>query len=108
MAQKRKISEKEWKQLVPLMESFASITTEIAYAVLVKGESQVDVAARKKRSKQNIGMAVKRVWELYQNTPLVSEGEQLKLVSVWLPESYAEKVMEEALKYSINKDKKDG
>ncbi|EGK7500121.1 ArdK family transcriptional regulator [Escherichia coli] len=103
MAQKRKISDAEWARLLPLMESFASVTTEIAYAVLVKGESQVDVAARKQRTKQSIGMAVKRVWDLYQNTPLEADkGEQLKLVNVWLPEAYAEKVMKEALKYPIN------
>ena len=103
MAQKRKISHAEWARLLPLMESFASVTTEIAYAVLVKGESQVDVAARKQRTKQSIGMAVKRVWDLYQNTPLEADkGEQLQLVNVWLPEAYAEKVMKEALKYPIN------
>ena len=50
MAQKRQISEKEWENLLPLMETFATVTTDIAYAVLVKGESQVDVAARKNLS----------------------------------------------------------
>lgn len=103
MAQKRKISEKEWQNLLPLMETFASVTTEIGYAVLVKGESQVGVAARKERSKQSIGMAVKRVWDLYQTSSLSADkGEQLKLVNVWLPESYAQQVLKEAAKYSIN------
>lgn len=106
MAQKRQISEKEWQNLLPLMETFASVTTEIAYSVLVKGESQVDVAARKKRSKQSIGMAVKRVWELYQAASLnSSEGNALKLVNVWLPEAYAKDVLKEAAKYPINNDK---
>jgi hypothetical protein len=106
MAQKRKISEQEWLRLLPLMESFASVTTDIAYAVLVKGESQVDVAAQKNRSKQSIGMAVKRVWECYQNASLAAEqGEPLKLVNVWLPEAYAEQVMKEASKYPINTGK---
>lgn len=106
MAQKRKISEKEWQRLLPLMESFASVTTDVAYAVLVKGESQVDVAARKNRSKQSIAISVKRVWEVYQNAPLAAEqGEPLRLVNVWLPEKYAEQVMKEASKYAINEEK---
>lgn len=109
MAQKRQISEKEWENLLPLMETFATVTTDIAYAVLVKGESQVDVAARKNRSKQSIGMAVKRVWELYQNATLnADKGEPLKLVNVWLPESYAQKILKEAGKYSINDRKLTG
>jgi len=106
MAQKRKISEREWQSLLPLMETFASVTTDIAYSVLVKGESQVDVAARKIRSKQSIGMAVKRVWELYQNASIsANEGNRLKLVNVWLPESFAKEVLKEAAKHSINYEK---
>ncbi len=38
MAQKNRISETEWKQLLPQMASFAHITTDIGYSVLVKGE----------------------------------------------------------------------
>lgn len=106
MAQKRKISEQEWQRLLPLMESFASVTTDVAYAVLVKGESQVEVAARKNRSKQSIAISVKRVWEFYQNATLSAEkGEPLRLVNVWLPEKYAEQVMIEASKYAINEEK---
>jgi hypothetical protein len=39
MAQKNRISETEWKQLLPQMASFAHITTDIGYSVLVKGEN---------------------------------------------------------------------
>ena len=34
MAQKNRISETEWKQLLPQMASFAHITTDIGYSVL--------------------------------------------------------------------------
>ncbi|MBE0003251.1 ArdK family transcriptional regulator, partial [Escherichia coli] len=51
MAQKNRISETEWKQLLPQMASFAHITTDIGYSVLVKGEKSSDVAMRVGRSK---------------------------------------------------------
>ncbi|MDX7213184.1 ArdK family transcriptional regulator, partial [Citrobacter freundii] len=39
----------------------------------------------------------------YQNTTLKAEnGEPLKLVQVWIPESLAETVLKEAATYSIN------
>lgn len=104
MAQKNRITEAEWKQLMPQMASFAHITTDIGYSVLVKGEKPSDVATRVGRSKQNISSTVKRIWDLYQTTTLKAEnGESLKLVQVWLPESLAETVLKEASKYSINK-----
>ncbi|WP_250691495.1 TrfB-related DNA-binding protein, partial [Escherichia coli] len=85
MAQKNRISETEWKQLLPQMASFAHITTDIGYSVLVKGEKSSDVATRVGRSKQNISSTVKRIWDLYQNTTLKAEnGEPLKLVQVWI------------------------
>ncbi len=94
MAQKNRISETEWKQLLPQMASFAHITTDIGYSVLVKGEKSSDVA-----SKQNISSTVKRIWDLYQNTTLKAEnGEPLKLVQVWIPASLAETVLKEAAK----------
>ena len=102
MAQKNRISETEWKQLLPQMASFAHITTDIGYSVLVKGEKSSDVATRVGRSKQNISSTVKRIWDLYQNTTLKAEnGEPLKLVQVWIPASLAETVLKEAAKYSI-------
>ncbi len=94
MAQKNRISETEWKQLLPQMASFAHITTDIGYSVLVKGEKSSDVATRVGRSKQNISSTVKRIWDLYQNTTLKAEnGEPLKLVQVWIPASLAETVL---------------
>ncbi|MCX2665378.1 TrfB-related DNA-binding protein, partial [Klebsiella pneumoniae] len=98
MAQKNRISETEWKQLLPQMASFAHITTDIGYSVLVKGEKSSDVATRVGRSKQNISSTVKRIWDLYQNTTLKAEnGEPLKLVQVWIPASrHCCKVSDEA------------
>ena len=103
MAQKNRISETEWKQLLPQMASFAHITTDIGYSVLVKGEKSSDVATRVGRSKQNISSTVKRIWDLYQNTTLKAEnGEPLKLVQVWIPASLAETVLKEAQELGIS------
>ena len=52
MAQKNRITEAEWTQLLPHMATLAHITTDIGYSVLVKGEKASDVAARVGRSKQ--------------------------------------------------------
>jgi len=84
------------------METFADITTQIAYLVLVHNEKQSDVANQLARSKQNVGNAVKRVWDLY--TELENpEGRKLHFVSVWLPEEEAIKVKKIAARFSINK-----
>ncbi|MGP6939633.1 TrfB-related DNA-binding protein [Klebsiella pneumoniae] len=103
MAQKNRITEAEWKQLLPKMASLAHITTDIGYSVLVKGEKATDVAARVGRSKQNISSTAKRIWDLYQSTTLHTEdGEALQLVQVWIPEKLAKQVLAEAAKYSVN------
>ena len=104
MAQKRQMTQQEWDRLSPIMSTFAHITTEIGYAVLVKGERQADVAIRVDRTKQNVANAVKRIWELYQQFTL-NDGEELELVNLWLPKKEAERVKELASKYPINKDK---
>lgn len=104
MAQKRRITQPEWDSLYPEMTTFADITTEIGYAVLVQQQRQADVAAKLGRTKQNVANAVKRVWELYQQV-ILSEGEDLELVNVWLPKQEAIRVKEIAAKFSINKDK---
>ncbi len=64
MAQKNRISETEWKQLLPQMASFAHITTDIGYSVLVKGEKSSDVATRVGRSKQNISRNYRTVYKI--------------------------------------------
>ncbi|ELT8232555.1 ArdK family transcriptional regulator [Salmonella enterica] len=106
MAQKRSMTQEEWDRLLPAMQTFTHLTTEIGHSVLVKGESQTDVATRVGRSKQNVGGTVKRIWELYQSIPVDTDGEKLRLVNVWLPEKMALEVLQEAEKYSINQPKK--
>ncbi|HBR2605931.1 transcriptional regulator KorA [Erwinia rhapontici] len=102
MAHKRKISQEEWDRILPAMETFADITTQIAYLVLVKDEKQSDVATHLARSKQNVGNAVKRVWDLYTELEN-AEGRKLHFVSVWIPEEEAIKVKKIAAKFPINK-----
>ncbi len=102
MAHKRKISQQEWDRILPAMETFAPITTQMAYLVLVKDEKQTDVAAQLERSKQNVGNAVKRVWDLYTELENV-EGRKLHFISVWLPEEEVIKVKRLAAKFPINK-----
>lgn len=104
MAQKKQMTQQEWDRLVPAMATYAHITTEIGYAVLVDGERQTDVAVRVGRTKQNVANAVKRIWELYQQVT-TDDGENLELVSVWLPKPEADKVRMMAAKFSINGDK---
>lgn len=102
MAHKRKISQQEWERILPAMETFAEITIKMAYLVLVKEEKQSDVATQLARSKQNVGNAVKRVWDLYTELENV-EGSKLCFVSVWIPEKDAIEVKKIAANYSINK-----
>lgn len=104
MAQKKQMTQQEWDRLIPAMATYAHITTEIGYAVLVEGERQTDVAVRVGRTKQNVANAVKRIWELYQQVT-TDDGENLELVSVWLPKTEADKVRTIAAKFSINGDK---
>ena len=105
MAKSNQITDTEWQQLLPHMTTFAGITLDIGYSVLVKGEKPVDVAERVGRSKQNISSTVKRIWDLYKSTTLKTEdGEPLKLVQVWLPESVAQSVLEQAKKYAVNNE----
>ncbi|WP_387691751.1 TrfB-related DNA-binding protein [Photorhabdus sp. RM71S] len=63
MAQKRRMTQDEWNRLLPAMQTFTHLTTEIGHSVLVKGERQKDVADRVDRTKQNVGNTVKRICE---------------------------------------------
>ncbi|WP_340613239.1 TrfB-related DNA-binding protein [Xenorhabdus thailandensis] len=106
MTQKRRMTQDEWNRLLPAMQTLTHLSTEIGHSVLVKGESQKDVADRVGRTKQNVNSTVKRIWELYQNITLDTEdGGNLRLVNVWLPEKMANFILDEAAKYSINQPK---
>lgn len=103
--QTRSMTQEEWDMLVPAMQSLTHLSTEIGYSVLVKGESNKDVAERVGRTKQNVGSTVKRIWDLYQSVTVNAGGEKLKKVDVWLPEEMAISVLKEAEKYAINQTK---
>ncbi|EAM5476635.1 ArdK family transcriptional regulator [Salmonella enterica] len=103
--QTRSMTQEEWDLLLPSMQTFTHLSTEIGHSVLVKGESNKDVAERVGRTKQNVGSTVKRIWDLYQSVTVEAEGERLRKVDVWLPEKMALKVLKEAEKYAINQNK---
>lgn len=105
--QTRSMTQEEWDLLLPAMQTFTHLSTEIGHSVLVKGESNKDVADRVGRTKQNVGSTVKRIWELYQSITAEADGEKLRKVDVWLPEEMALKVLKEAEKYKINQKKID-
>lgn len=105
--QTRSMTQEEWDLLLPALQKFTHLSTDIAYSVLVKGESNKDVADRVGRTKQNIGSTVKRIWDLYQSISVESEGEKMRKVDVWLPEEMALKIMKEAEKYTINQIKEE-
>ncbi|MCX8963111.1 ArdK family transcriptional regulator [Erwinia psidii] len=105
--QTRSMTQDEWDWLLPVMQSFSHLSTEIGHSVLVKGESNKDVAERVGRTKQNVGSTVKRIWDLYQSVAVNFEGEKLRKVDVWLPEKMALDVLKEAGKYSINQSNTD-
>jgi DNA-binding NarL/FixJ family response regulator len=65
--QTRSMTQEEWDRLLPAMQTFTHLSTEIGHSVLVKGESNKDVAERVGRTKQNVGSTVKRIWDLYQS-----------------------------------------
>ncbi|EAS5284189.1 TPA: ArdK family transcriptional regulator [Klebsiella pneumoniae] len=103
--QTRSMTQEEWDRLLPAMQTFTHLSTEIGHSVLVKGESNKDVAERVGRTKQNVGSTVKRIWDLYQSLAVDIEGEKLRKVDVWIPEKLALKVLKEAEKYAINQNK---
>ncbi|WP_208951025.1 TrfB-related DNA-binding protein [Rahnella sp. ChDrAdgB13] len=103
--QTRSMTQDEWDLIFPAMQGFTHLSTEIGYSVLVKGESNKEVAERVGRTKQNVGSTVKRIWDLCQSVTVESEGEKLRKVDVWLPENMAINVLKEAEKYSINQRK---
>lgn len=103
--QTRSMTQEEWGLLLPAMQTFTHLSTEIGHSVLVNGESNKDVAERVGRTKQNVGSTVKRIWDLYQSVTIEAGGEKLRKVDVWLPEAMALKVLKEAEKYAINQNK---
>ncbi|WP_139581520.1 TrfB-related DNA-binding protein, partial [Escherichia coli] len=74
---------------------------DMAYAVLVDGRKQVDVASEFDRSKQTVNAAIRRVTAIFNE--VIPEDEQLEFVQVWLPPELAKQVKEMAKPYQNKK-----
>ncbi|HHW3650357.1 TPA: TrfB-related DNA-binding protein [Escherichia coli] len=92
-----RISPEEWKRIAPALRTCSQVTIDMAYAVLVDGRKQVDVAKEFDRSKQTVNAAIRRVTAIFNE--VIPEDEQLEFVQVWLPPELAKQVKEMAKPY---------
>ncbi|EIQ2824140.1 ArdK family transcriptional regulator [Salmonella enterica] len=95
-----RISPEEWQRIVPALRTCSQVTIDMAYAVLVDGRKQVDVAKEFDRSKQTVNAAIRRVTAIFNE--VIPEDEQLEFVQVWLPPELAKQVKEMAKKHNQN------
>ncbi|EBS4581791.1 hypothetical protein DQR32_24405 [Salmonella enterica subsp. enterica serovar Virchow] len=95
-----RISPEEWQRIAPALRTCSQVTIDMAYAVLVDGRKQVDVAKEFDRSKQTINAAIRRVTAIFNE--VIPEDEQLEFVQVWLPPELAKQVKEMAKKHNQN------
>lgn len=96
-----RISPEEWQRIAPALRTCSQVTIDMAYAVLVDGRKQVDVAKEFDRSKQTVNAAIRRVTAIFNE--VIPEDEQLEFVQVWLPPELAKQVKEMAKPY-LNKN----
>ncbi|HCT4335989.1 TPA: ArdK family transcriptional regulator [Escherichia coli] len=92
-----RISPEEWQRIAPALRTCSQVTIDMAYAVLVDGRKQVDVAKEFDRSKQTVNAAIRRVTAIFND--VIPEDEQLEFVQVWLPPELAKQVKEMAKPY---------
>lgn len=92
------ISPEEWQRIAPALRTCSQVTIDMAYAVLVDGRKQVDVAKEFDRSKQTVNAAIRRVTAIFNE--VIPEDEQLEFVQVWLPPELAKQVKEMAKPYT--------
>ncbi|EFR3245104.1 hypothetical protein H0L44_004425 [Salmonella enterica] len=92
-----RISPEEWQRIAPALRTCSQVTIDMAYAVLVDGRKQVDVASEFDRSKQTVNAAIRRVTAIFNE--VIPEDEQLEFVQVWLPPELAKQVKEMAKPY---------
>ncbi|WP_224873764.1 TrfB-related DNA-binding protein [Klebsiella pneumoniae] len=92
-----RISPEEWQRIAPALRTCSQVTIDMAYAVLVDGRKQVDVAKEFYRSKQTVNAAIRRVTAIFNE--VIPEDEQLEFVQVWLPPELAKQVKEMAKPY---------
>ncbi|EED5151606.1 ArdK family transcriptional regulator [Yersinia enterocolitica] len=95
-----RISPEEWQRIAPALRTCSQVTIDMAYAVLVDGRKQVDVAKEFDRSKQTVNAAIRRVTAIFNE--VIPEDEQLEFVQVWLPPELAKQVKEMAKKHHQN------
>ncbi|EAY8012469.1 hypothetical protein CP583_26055 [Salmonella enterica] len=93
-----RISPEEWQRIAPALRTCSQVTIDMAYAVLVDGRKQVDVAKEFERSKQTVNAAIRRVTAIFNE--VIPEDEQLEFVQVWLPPELAKQVKEMAKPYT--------
>lgn len=89
-----RISPEEWQRIAPALRTCSQVTIDMAYAVLVDGRKQVDVAKEFDRSKQTVNAAIRRVTAIFNE--VIPEDEQLEFVQIWLPPELAKQVKEMA------------
>ncbi len=92
-----RISPEEWQHIAPALRTCSQVTIDMAYAVLVDGRKQVDVAKEFDRSKHTVNAAIRRVTAIFNE--VIPENEQLEFVQVWLPPELAKQVKEMAKPY---------
>ncbi|HHF8106394.1 hypothetical protein ITI36_25690 [Klebsiella pneumoniae] len=92
-----RISPEEWQRIAPALRTCSQVTIDMAYAVLVDGRKQVDVAKEFDRSKQTVNAAIRRVTAIFNE--VIPEDDQLEFVQVWLPPELAKQVKEMAKPY---------
>ncbi|EEG9973805.1 hypothetical protein G3J13_004870 [Salmonella enterica] len=92
-----RISPEEWQRIAPALRTCSQVTIDMAYAVLVDGRKQVDVAKEFDRSKQTVNAAIRRVTAIFNE--VIPEDEQLEFVQAWLPPELAKQVKEMAKPY---------
>lgn len=95
-----RISPEEWQRIAPALRTCSQVTIDMAYAVMVDGRKQVDVAKEFDRSKQTVNAAIRRVTAIFNE--VIPEDEQLEFVQVWLPPELAKQVKEMAKKHNQN------
>ncbi|HBV4266000.1 TPA: hypothetical protein MDW71_005293 [Klebsiella pneumoniae] len=96
-----RISPEEWQRIAPALRTCSQVTIDMAYAVLVDGRKQVEVAKEFDRSKQTVNAAIRRVTAIFSE--VIPEDEQLEFVQVWLPPELAKQVKEMAKPYQNKK-----
>lgn len=96
-ATEKHITAADWKRAEPAISHLSKSTLDMAYAVLVEGKKQTEVAESHNRTKQAVHNAVNRVREMLETVIT----DRLEYVAVWLPPELAEQVRKMAEDHAI-------